>query len=404
MTQDRGDPPTEGDKDRQEDGTGRRAWFRRVGNRLRVLRRRKKKPGLEEPNPHSGLRILIVTDAWRPQVNGVVRTLETLGTHLERLGNTVQYITPDRFRTMPLPTYPEIRLAILPNRKLAKIINEFRPHAIHIATEGPLGLAARRFCLRRDHPYTTSLHTRFPEYLNARTGFPISWGYGLMRWFHNPASAVMVATQTLKAEMESKGFKNLRLWSRGVDTHLFKLPGVPPESVLPYDRPVWLYVGRIAIEKNVEAFLKLDLPGTKVLVGDGPQRQELEAAHADAVFLGPRFGEELAGIYAASDVFVFPSRTDTFGLVNVEALACGTPVAAFPVPGPLDIFTSGTVGVLDEDLGAACRQTLGIATPEACRAHAMKFSWDACTRQFLVNLDLPGFDEAYWAESAKLFD
>lgn len=383
---------------------GRTKWFRRVGNRLRVLRRRKKHPELDEPNPSSGLRIMIVSDAWHPQVNGVVRTLETLGDQLQKLGNEVQYVTPDMFRTIPLPTYPEIRLAIWPNRLLAKLLNEFRPHAIHIATEGPLGLAARRFCMRRDHPFTTSLHTRFPEYIHARIGFPIKWGYWLLRMFHKPASAVMVATQSLKRELEARDFKNIRLWSRGVDTKLFRIHEDIPEELKHFKRPLWLYVGRIAVEKNVEAFLSLDLEGTKVLVGDGPSTAYLQGNYEDARFLGPRFKEELARIYSACDVFVFPSRTDTFGLVNIEALACGTPVAAYPVQGPLDILEGAHVGMLSEDLGEACRQALGCATPEECRAYAMKFSWENCTRQFLVNLDLPGFDESYWEESAKLPD
>lgn len=392
------------DESLAEPAPERQRWFKRVGNRLKVFRRSRRKGGMEAPNPSSGLRILVVTDAWAPQVNGVVRTLETLGTQLERFGNEVEFVTPSTFRTVPMPTYPEIRLALFPNRKLAKIINRFRPHAIHIATEGPLGMAARRFCLRRDHPFTTSLHTRFPEYVHARLKLPVSWGYAYLRYFHNKASSVMVATETLKQEMAERGIRNLRIWSRGVDTSMFKPLDVPPEDILPYERPVWLSVGRVAVEKNLEAFLKLDLPGTKVIVGDGPQKASLAAIYPDVVFLGPRFGEELAQIYAASDVFVFPSKTDTFGLVNVEALASGTPVAAYPVQGPADIFEDGTVGALSEDLRDACLRALNIASPEACRAHAERFSWDNCTRQFLVNLDLPGFDEAYWRESAKLPD
>ncbi len=384
--------------------TRKSTWYRRAGNRLKVLRRRRKAGGMDDPNPHSGLKVLIVTDAWIPQVNGVVRTLETLGTQLERFGNEVSYITPDMFRTVPMPTYPEIRLALLPNRKLAKHINTFRPHAIHIATEGPLGLAARRFCLRRDHPFTTSLHTRFPEYVTARTGLPVSWGYAYLRRFHNQASAVMVATQSLKDEMAERGLENLRIWSRGVDTGLFRPFAEPLPAFEDLPRPLWLYVGRVAVEKNINAFLALDLPGTKVVVGDGPMRADLQQAYPRAVFMGTKFGEELARIYAASDVFVFPSLTDTFGLVNVEALACGTPVAAYPVQGPKDIFEDGTVGALDNDLEAACRRALGVADAAACRAHAMRFSWENCTKQFLVNLDIPGFDEAYWDESAKLFD
>ncbi len=385
-------------------GGEKEKWYRRVGNRLRVLRRKPAKLDPAEPNPHSGLRIMIVTDAWAPQVNGVVRTLETLRSQLEAMGNEVAVIVPSMFRTVAMPTYREIRLALWPNRPVTRMINEMRPHAIHIATEGPLGLAARRFCLRRDHPFTTSLHTRFPEYINARTGFPISWGYRLLRIFHKPASAVMVATPSLREEMEGRGFGNLRLWSRGVDTQHFKPLEEGRNDILAFERPIWLSVGRVAVEKNIEAFLRLDLPGTKVVVGDGPMLASLRTAYPDTVFLGARFGEDLARIYASSDVFVFPSRTDTFGLVNVEALACGTPVAAYPVPGPKDIVTDPRVGALDEDLAAACHRALTQTSREAARSHAMNFSWETCTRQFLVNLDLPGFDEAYWAESEKLPD
>ncbi|MGF1455432.1 MAG: glycosyltransferase family 4 protein [Alphaproteobacteria bacterium] len=350
------------------------------------------------------MRIMIVTDAWAPQVNGVVRTLEALKDHLERMGNEVAVIAPTMFRTVALPTYQEIRLALWANRPVARMINDMRPHAIHIATEGPLGLAARRFCLRRDHPFTTSLHTRFPEYVHARTGFPISWGYWFLRMFHKPASAVMVAAPSVRDEMETRGFRNLRLWSRGVDTEKFRPLAAGRDDVLPYPRPIWLSVGRIAVEKNIEAFLRLDLPGTKVVVGDGPLKASVETLYPDTVFLGARFGDDLARIYGASDVFVFPSRTDTFGLVNVEALACGTPVAAYPVHGPKDIITVPNVGSLDEDLATACHEALTRTSRTAARDHALSFSWEACTRQFLVNLDLPGFDEAYWAESAKLPD
>ncbi|MFP3943838.1 MAG: glycosyltransferase family 4 protein, partial [Alphaproteobacteria bacterium] len=370
----------------------------------KLIGRRRRKQAPDEPNPDSGLRILIVTDAWQPQVNGVVRTLEFLGDHLSRMGNTVRYITPDMFRSVPMPTYPEIRLALWPTRRVASIINRFQPDAIHIATEGPLGWAARRFCVRREHPFTTSLHTRFPEYVNARTRLPVSWGYAYLRRFHRPASAVMVATPSLREELAAMGFRNLRIWSRGVDLSRFR-PATPQErEAFEYKRPVWLYVGRVAVEKNVEAFLSLDLEGTKVVVGDGPQRGALAARYPEAVFLGPRFGEALAEIYAASDVFVFPSRTDTFGLVNVEALASGVPVAAYPVQGPQDIIGNSGVGAVSEDLGEACRLALGCATPEACRAHAERFSWEACTRQFLTNLDLPGYDETYWEESAEIPD
>lgn len=379
----------------------RRPFLIRMGTGIRRIGRIFRRRAPSEKNPTTGLKVLIVTDAWKPQVNGVVRTLDTLGTQLTKFGNEVRYITPDMFRNMPMPSYPEIRLALAPNWKIARIINRFEPDAIHIATEGPLGLAARRFCVRRDHPFTSSFHTRFPEYLNARTGFPVSWGYRWMRWFHGPASALMVKTDSLKEELEAKGYQNIKIWRNGVDLELFHLAG---KDHLSYPRPIWLYVGRVAVEKNVEAFLSLDLPGTKVVIGDGPQKAELEAKYPEAKFLGFKFGEELTGIYAGSDVFVFPSKTDTFGLGNVEALACGTPVAAYDVQGPRDILAGSGVGVVSDDLGDACRRALGIATPEQCRAHAMKFSWEGATRQFLENLAIPGYDEKYWLESANFPD
>ncbi len=395
--------PTISDTAPEKERGGRLRWFKRVGGRLRRIGRRKK-PRPDIPNPSTGLRVLIVTDAWKPQVNGVVRTLDTLGTYLEKFGNSVYYITPDMFRTFPLPTYSEIKLAMAPYRQIARIINVFQPDAIHIATEGTLGMAARRFCVRHEHPFTTSFHTRFPEYVNARTGIPVSWGYKFLRWYHKPASAVMVATPTLQRELEGKGFNNLRIWSRGVDLELFSPAHKSDDTFADLPRPVWIYVGRVAVEKNIQAFLDLNLEGSKVVVGSGPQLSELSTKYDEVHFLGPKFAEELASLYAAADVFVFPSKTDTFGLVVVEALASGTPVAAYPVQGPADILEGTTVGAVDEDLEVACKAALGCATPEECRAHAEKFSWEACTRQFLSNLDLPGFDESYWLEVARLPD
>ncbi|HAH09129.1 MAG TPA: alpha-mannosyltransferase [Alphaproteobacteria bacterium] len=330
-------------------------------------------------------RILIVTDAWAPQVNGVVRTLETLVTELQRLGHDVRTITPKDFSTFPMPTYPEIRLAVFPRPKIRRILEEFRPDAIHIATEGTLGLAARNLCVERGQPFTTSFHTKFPEYVHARFRVPTRWTYALMRWFHAPATAVMVATRTLEDELTALGFKNLRIWSRGVDVEGFK-PG--PKDWLTLPRPIFLYVGRVAVEKNVEAFLSLDLPGSKLVVGDGPQTAELKQKFPQAHFAGAKFGAELARYYAASDVFVFPSKTDTFGLVILEALASGLPVAAYPVLGPKDILTGSAVGALDEDLGRAARAALAIA-PDDCRRFAEGFSWRACTQQFLSNLAPP---------------
>ena len=331
-------------------------------------------------------RLLLVTDAWAPQVNGVVRTLETLGRDLAAMGHEVRYSTPEGLITLPLPTYPEIRLALFPRKSLERMIEEFEPTAIHIATEGPVGLSARRLCVKRKIPYSTSFHTRFPEYVRARLPFvPESLVYRFLRWFHDPADAMMVATPSLKHEMEAHGFSNVRIWSRGVDIDHFR----PIEDAsLPFPKPIWLYVGRVAVEKNIEAFLSLDLPGTKVVVGDGPARAALEKRYTDAKFLGPKTGEELVRHYSAADVFVFPSRTDTFGLVLLEALACGLPVAAYPVQGPLDVIGDEPVAALHEDLGVACARALDIPA-DACRTYALTRSWRACTEQFLANLPAP---------------
>lgn len=329
------------------------------------------------------LKVLIVTDAWRPQVNGVVRTLEVLGRDLRAMGHEVRYATPEGRFTLPLPTYAEIRLAVFPRQSLESEIREYAPDAIHIATEGTLGLSARAICLKYAIPFTTSFHTRFPEYVRAR--FPLiseETVYRFLRWFHGPATAMMVATPALKRELEGRGFRNVRIWSRGVDTDHFR---PLPDAALPYPKPIWLYVGRVAVEKNIEAFLKLDLPGTKVVIGDGPARAALQRAYPAAKFPGSRTGEALVEAYAASDAFVFPSRTDTFGLVILEALACGTPVAAYPVQGPVDVVNGAPVAVLDEDLEKACRSALTIPR-EAARAFALQHSWRACTEQFLSNL------------------
>jgi glycosyltransferase involved in cell wall biosynthesis len=345
------------------------------------------------------MRILVVTDAWHPQVNGVVRTLGTLRQELTSMGHEPVFITPDQFRSFPCPTYPEIRLSVRPGRKLARTIEANQPCAIHIATEGPLGWAARRYCLKRRLPFTTAYHTKFPEYIHARFRVPLPISYRFMRRFHAPASTIMVATQTIQSELESRGFSRIRRWSRGVDTELFR-PRTEEEifKIAPYlkdlPRPLHLYVGRVAIEKNIQAFLNADLPGSKVVVGDGPQFDELKRKYRDVLFTGARMGEELAVHYSAASVFVFPSRTDTFGLVLLEALASGVPVAAFPVPGPLDVVGDAPVGVLNEDLATAARQALEVS-PEACRAHALSFSWQACTQQFIDNLS--PFDPARWA-------
>jgi glycosyltransferase involved in cell wall biosynthesis len=329
-------------------------------------------------------RILIVTDAWTPQVNGVVRTLRTMSQELRAMGKTVEVLGPQRFRTMPMPGYKEIRLALSPDGKLKRIINEFKPDALHVATEGPLGMAARRYARKRGIPFTTAFHTRFAEYLKARTGIPEFVSYAWLRHFHSAGAGVMVATKSLREELAARGFSNLRPWTRGVDLEAFS-PDVKEEWDLP--RPVFLYVGRVAVEKNLRAFLALDLPGSKVVVGDGPQREELEAAFPQAHFVGKRHGAALAAAYAGADVFVFPSKTDTFGLVVLEALASGLPVAAYPVTGPKDILGEAPqpVGALDDDLREACLKALEIDR-RACRPFAETYSWRACAERFLDNL------------------
>jgi glycosyltransferase involved in cell wall biosynthesis len=332
------------------------------------------------------LKILIVTDAWAPQINGVVRTLEVLGRELSAAGHEVRYATPEGRLSVPLPTYSEIRLSILPRRSLEKLIGAYRPDHIHIATEGTLGLAARNICVKRGLAFTTAFHSRFPEYVNVRFPWvPKGLVYALLRWFHAPAYAMMVATPSLKRELESHGFANTRIWSRGVDIDTFR---PVDDARLPFAKPIWLYVGRVSVEKNIEAFLSLDLVGSKVVVGDGPARGSLERKYRQAHFLGMKTGEELVRAYAASDVFVFPSKTDTFGLVVLEALACGTPVAAFPVQGPQDVVGDAPVAALDNDLKAACLKALKISR-QAARAFALGNSWQACTAQFLSNLPPP---------------
>ncbi|MAY67616.1 MAG: alpha-mannosyltransferase [Rhodospirillaceae bacterium] len=329
------------------------------------------------------MRLLIVTDAWLPQINGVVRTLDTLRQGLERRGHQVRLVTPDLFRTIPCPTYPEIRLALFPGRRVAAMIEDFQPQAIHIATEGPLGVAARAHCLKQGYPFTTAYHTRFPEYVHARVPLPLSWLYAVMKWFHGPSSAIMVATQTIEDDLIARGFRPpVRRWSRGVWTDLFK---PRDKAFLDAPRPISLFTGRVAVEKNIEAFLKLDLPGTKYVVGDGPQLDDLKRKYPAVRFAGVKEGEELAKYFAAADVFVFPSRTDTFGLVLLEAMASGVPVAAYPVPGPLDVVNQSGAGVLSDDLAAAVTAALAIPA-EACRNHALKYSWDASFDQFEGNL------------------
>lgn len=328
------------------------------------------------------LRIMIASDAWSPQVNGVVVTLRNTIRELTRQGHDVGTLTPNGFATIPCPTYPEIRLSLFPGRRVARIIDDFAPDALHIATEGPLGLAARSHCLRTGRPFSTAYHTQFPEYIHARTRLPLAVSYRWMRWFHTPSKTLMVATPDLRRRLVERGFANLAMWSRGVDTELFK-PG--PRQSPEVKRPIFLYVGRVAVEKNIEAFLCLDLPGTKWVVGDGPARQELARRFPQAVFFGMKTGEELAWYYRQADVFVFPSRTDTFGLVLLEAMASGTPVAAYPVTGPIDVVRHGTSGILDPDLKSAALAALEVSR-EATRAYAENASWARATAQFVANL------------------
>jgi glycosyltransferase involved in cell wall biosynthesis len=330
--------------------------------------------------------VLIISDAWFPQVNGVVRTLATLVRELAELGVTAEVIGPDKFRTLPCPTYPDIRLSVLPRRRLSQMMTAFQPDALHIATEGPLGIAARKLARSRGWIFTTAFHTRFPEYLRARTRFPTALSYAWLRRFHNAGHGLMVATESLRQELAERGFKELRAWSRGVDLAQFRME--PREAWPDLPRPLFLYVGRVAVEKNVTAFLDLDLPGSKVVVGDGPQLSTLKRAYPGVRFMGALHGEKLSRAYAGADVMVFPSLTDTFGLVMLESLACGTPVAAFPATGPKDVLVGGgpAVGCVHADLRYAALTALARGDRAACRRYAETYSWRACAERFLTNL------------------
>jgi len=328
------------------------------------------------------LRILIVTDAWEPQVNGVVRTLKTTARELHTMGHEVRFLTPLEFRTLACPTYPEIRLSLFPQGKVNRTIREFDPDVLHIATEGPLGMAARRWALRHDFPFTTAYHTRFPEYVHARFRLPLEWSYAWLRRFHRASRAVMAPTQVVVDDLVTNGFERVRLWSRGIDQDVFH---PQPGRRLDSEPPIFLYVGRVAVEKNVEAFLELDLPGSKWVVGTGPALARIRERFPEANYLGLLDREELARVYAAADVFVFPSRTDTFGLVLLEAMACGVPVAAYPVTGPRDVIGDSGAGVLHEDLRTACLAALRLRREDAV-ARARQFSWRAATEQFFGNL------------------
>ena len=328
------------------------------------------------------MRLLLVTDAWFPQVNGVVRTLSTVRERLQALGHEVEVLSPERYKNVPCPTYPEIRLALCTPGMVGDRIAGYGPDAVHIATEGPLGWCARWWLKRRGIPFSTSFHTMFPQYLQMRFNLPESWTFSLLRLFHGAATTTMYSTPTLRDMLAANGFANLVGWVRGVDTELFHPGDAAP---LDFPRPIQMYVGRMAVEKTLEDFLSLETPGTKVMVGDGPQRAELEAKYPQAQFVGSKYGDELVAHYRAADVFVFPSRTDTLGLVMLEAMACGIPVAGFPVLWPKDVVGASAAGALNDDLAVAIDQAIG-TDPKICRARALEHSWDQSTSEFHANL------------------
>lgn len=329
------------------------------------------------------MRVLVATDAWRPQVNGVVRTYERLLEEAEDLGCEITLLTPQEFRTVPCPTYPEIRLALPAYSYVIERLDVINPDAVHIATEGPIGWMTRRYCKKRGVPFTTAFHTRFPEYVSSRFGVPEQWTYALQRRFHAAGAGMMVASESLRRDLEARGFERMMSWTRGVDTDLFR-----PRDVRLFgnDQPVLLYVGRVAIEKNIKAFLDLDVEGRKVVVGSGPMLDSFKALYLDVTFTGKLVGEALAEAYSSADVFVFPSLTDTFGIVLLEAIASGVPVAAFPVTGPIDNVTPGITGALDQDLAAAVRAALELDR-NSVRNGALNFSWDNAARMFIANIE-----------------
>jgi glycosyltransferase involved in cell wall biosynthesis len=343
------------------------------------------------------MRIAIVTDAWYPQVNGVVRTLNKTISLLREWGHEILCINPQAFRSVPMPTYPDIPLVLFPYRKLKRMLDEFQPDAIHLSTEGPLGWAGRRYCLRNNFPYTSTYHTRFPEYVRLRAPIPLSLSYAFVRNFHNKAVLTMVATSSMKKTLEDHGFRNLKYWTRGVDIDHF----VPrEESVMDLPRPIAVYLGRVAVEKNIKDFLNIDLEGSKVVIGDGPALEELKQKYPETHFLGYRENGDLAQHLASADVMVFPSKTDTFGLVMLEAMACGVPVATYPVEGPLDVIKNGQNGWMDEDLEIAVDNALDVDR-EDCRKFAEGYSWDACTKQFLSLIQPNRTNEVNNPEPAK---
>jgi len=328
------------------------------------------------------MRIAIVTDAWHPQINGVVTTLSKTGEGLTAMGHEVLFVTPEYFHTVPCPTYPSIHLAVNPTGKLSRMLEEFIPHAVHIATEGPLGWSARSYCKKRGLAFSTSYHTQFPQYIKLRAPVPMSLSYAVLRRFHGSAVRTMVPTPSLRRELRRQRFKNVVIWPRGVDTELFR---PTDKSFLEAPRPISMYAGRVAVEKNIEAFLALDLPGTKYVVGDGPDLEKLRRKYPPVRFTGFKKHAELAAHLAAADTFVFPSHTDTFGIVMLEAMACGVPVAAFPVTGPVDVVRNGETGALDDDLGNAVHGALQL-DGRVCREHALAHSWQRATEYFAANL------------------
>lgn len=330
------------------------------------------------------MRIALITDVWTPLINGVVTTLENTVRIARSHGHDVLVLSPEMFPSLPCPTYPEIRLVLFPWRKVSRILDEYRPDAVHIANEGPMGWAGRFACQRRRWGFTTAYHTRLPEYIRLRFPVPLRASYTFFRWFHKPSKAVMTASPELMEELRSRGFTSLKLWSRGVDTGLFR---PRDKGHLEAPRPISMFVGRVAVEKNIEDFLRLEIPGTKYVVGDGPAFSRLKAAYPRVRFVGAKRGEELAANMAAADVFVFPSTTDTFGLVLLEAMACGVPAAAYPVTGPQSVVIHGKTGWLSWNLNEAVHQALSLS-PQACRSHAETYSWERCTEQFLGNLHL----------------
>jgi glycosyltransferase involved in cell wall biosynthesis len=326
--------------------------------------------------------IILVTDAWHPQVNGVVHTWSYVQQELGRLGHELQVLHPAGSRGVRAPGEPDLLLSTEPSRHLRRLLGPRAPAALHIATEGPLGWAARAMARTAGWPFTTSYHTRFPEYLKARFGLPAAWTYSMLRRFHRESRAILVPTEAMRVELQRAGFDRTRVWGRGVDSLRFR-PGSRDALNLP--RPILLYAGRVAPEKNLEAFAALDMPGSRVVVGDGPELPRLRARYPQVHWLGRMRHESLARYYNAADVFVFPSRTDTFGLVMLEAMACGCPVAAYPVTGPIDVVTPGVSGVLDVDLRRACMQALQLARPQV-RDDAINRSWNAIARDLLAVL------------------